>query len=62
MKQNTIQSQTTARLFQHPTAEEQRPSRLAVFKANAIDFVKFIVLSIILWVVISNVIVWMYGG
>lgn len=62
MKQNHIASQTSARLYQHPTAEEQQPSRLAIFKANAIDFVKFIALSIILWVVISNVIVWMFGG
>lgn len=62
MKQNHIASQTSARLYQHPTAEEQHPSRLAIFKANAIDFVKFIALSIILWVVISNVIVWMFGG
>ncbi|EMP8705095.1 hypothetical protein APC42_17855 [Acinetobacter pittii] len=62
MKQNSISSQTSARLFQHPTIEEQRPSRLAVYKANAIDFIKFIILSIILWVVISNAIVWMFGG
>lgn len=62
MKQNTISSQTTARLFQHPTAEEQRPSRLATIKANAIDFIKFITLSIVLWGVISNIVVWMFGG
>jgi hypothetical protein len=62
MKQNTIQSQTTARLYQHPTVEEQRPSRFAAFKANSIDFLKFIALSVILWVVISSFITWMFGG
>ncbi|MCG5226766.1 hypothetical protein [Acinetobacter pittii] len=62
MKQNTIPSQTTARLYQHPTAEEQRPSRFAAFKANSIDFLKFIALSVILWVVISSFITWMFGG
>lgn len=62
MKQNTIPSQTTARLYQHPTVEEQRPSRLAAFKANAIDFLKFIALSIFLWVVISSAITWVFGG
>ncbi len=62
MKQNTIPSQTTARLYQHPTVEEQRPSRLAAFKANAIDFLKFIALSVFLWVVISSAITWVFGG
>ncbi len=42
MKQNTILSQTTARLYQHPTVEEQRPTRFATIKANVIDFIKFI--------------------
>jgi len=62
MKQNTIPSQTTARLYQHPTIEEQRPSRFATFKANAIDFVKFIVLSFILWVIAVAAASWMMGG
>jgi len=62
MKQNTIQSQTTARLYQHPTVEEQRPSRFATFKANAIDFVKFIVLSFILWMIAVAAASWMLGG
>lgn len=62
MKQNHITSQTSARLFQHPTVEEQHPSRLAIFKANAVDFIKFIALSIVLWIVISNLVVWMFGG
>ena len=62
MKQNTIPSQTTARLYQHPTVEEQRSSRLAAIKANAIDFLKFIALSIFLWVAISSAITWMFGG
>lgn len=62
MKQNTITSQTTARLYQHPTVEEQRPSRFATIKANSIDFLKFIVLSVFLWIVISSFITWMFGG
>lgn len=62
MKQNSIQSQTTDRLFQHPTAEEQRPSRLATIKANAIDFIKFIALSFILWVIAVAAATWMFGG
>ncbi|WP_198078045.1 hypothetical protein [Acinetobacter calcoaceticus] len=62
MKQNSISSQTSARLFQHPTVEEQRTSRFAAFKANAIDFVKFISLSVILWVVITSGITWVFGG
>ncbi|HFF2644360.1 hypothetical protein JRZ80_11175 [Acinetobacter nosocomialis] len=62
MKQNTIPSQTTARLYQHPTVEEQRPSRLATIKANAIDFIKFIVLSFILWVIAVAAATWMMGG
>ena len=62
MKQNPILSQTTSRLYQHPTVEEQRPSRFATIKANAFDFLKFIALSIFLWVVISSAITWMFGG
>lgn len=62
MKQNHITSQTTARLYQHPTAEEQRPSRLATIKANAIDFIKFIALSFILWVIAVAAATWMFGG
>ncbi|HDG7211707.1 hypothetical protein [Acinetobacter nosocomialis] len=62
MKQNTIPSQTTARLYQHPTVEEQRPSHFATIKANAIDFIKFIVLSFILWVIAVAAATWMFGG
>ena len=62
MKQNRIPSQTTSRLYQHPTVEEQRPARLAVAKANAIEFAKFITLSFILWVIIVAVANWMFGG
>lgn len=62
MKQNTVPSQTTTRLYQHPTVEEQRPSRFATIKANAIDFIKFIVLSFILWVIAVAAATWMFGG
>ncbi|MFX5640115.1 hypothetical protein ABTF02_09400 [Acinetobacter baumannii] len=48
MKQNPIPSQTTSRLYQHPTVKEQRPSRFATIKANVIDFLIFIALSFVL--------------
>lgn len=62
MKQNPIPSQTTSRLYQHPTVEEQRPSRLATIKANVIDFIIFIVVSFILWVIAVTAASWMMGG
>lgn len=62
MKQNPIPSQMTARLYQHPTVEEQRPSRFATIKANAIDFIKFIALSFILWVIAVTAASWVMGG
>ncbi|MDX7880480.1 hypothetical protein [Acinetobacter nosocomialis] len=62
MKQNHITSQTSARLFQHPTTEEQRPSRLAIIKANVIDFLIFIVVSFFLWVISVAAATWMFGG
>ncbi len=62
MKQNPIPSQTTARLYQHPTVEEQRPSRFATIKANVIDFLKFIALSFVLWVIAVAAASWMMGG
>ncbi|MCH7394216.1 hypothetical protein MMP66_07970 [Acinetobacter dispersus] len=62
MEHNSIPSQTTARLYQHPTVEEQRPTRSAKFKANAIDIIKLFVLTSILWIVISNSLVWLFGG
>ncbi|ENV94196.1 hypothetical protein F937_03600 [Acinetobacter calcoaceticus ANC 3680] len=62
MKQNTIPSQTTARLYQHPTVEEQRPSRFATIKANVIDFLIFIVVSIILWLISVAAASWIFGG
>lgn len=62
MKQNTIPSQTTARLYQHPTVEEQHPSRLATIKANVMDFIIFIVVSFILWVISVAAASWMFGG
>ncbi len=62
MKQNTIPSQTTSRLYQHPTVEEQRPSRFATIKANVIDFLIFIALSFVLWVIVVAAANWMMGG
>ncbi|MFV5599534.1 hypothetical protein [Acinetobacter baumannii] len=62
MKQNPIPSQTTSRLYQHPTVEEQRPSRFATIKANVIDLLIFIVLSFVLWVIAVAAASWMMGG
>lgn len=62
MKQNPIPSQTTSRLYQHPTVEEQRPSRFATIKANVIDFLIFIALSFVLWVIAVAAASWMMGG
>lgn len=62
MKQNPIPSQTTSRLYQHPTVEEQRPSRFATIKANVIDFLIFIALSFVLWVIAVGAASWMMGG
>ncbi|MND29408.1 hypothetical protein D3C80_199170 [compost metagenome] len=62
MKQNPIPSQTTSRLYQHPTVEEQRPSRFATIKANVIDFLIFIALSFVLWVIAVGAATWMLGG
>ncbi|HAV3169972.1 TPA: hypothetical protein JH957_002803 [Acinetobacter baumannii] len=62
MKQNPIPSQTTSRLYQHPTVKEQRPSRFATIKANVKDFLIFIVLSFILWVIAVAAASWMMGG
>lgn len=62
MKQNPIPSQTTSRLYQHPTVEEQRPSRFATIKANVIDFLIFITLSFVLWVIAVAAASWMMGG
>ncbi|MDH2632219.1 hypothetical protein QDR86_13140 [Acinetobacter baumannii] len=62
MKQNPIPSQTTSRLYQHPTVKEQRPSRFATIKANVKDFLIFIVLSFVLWVIAVAAASWMMGG
>lgn len=62
MKQNPIPSQTTSRLYQHPTVEEQRPSRFATIKANVIDFLIFIALLFVLWVIAVAAASWMMGG
>ncbi|WP_322887830.1 hypothetical protein [Acinetobacter baumannii] len=48
--------------YQHPTVEEQRPSRFATIKANVIDFLIFIALSFILWVIAVAAASWMMGG
>lgn len=62
MKQNPIPSQTTSRLYQHPTVEEQRPSRFATIKANVKDLLIFIALSFVLWVIAVAAASWMMGG
>lgn len=59
MKQKPIPSQTSQRLHQHPTIDQQRPSLMTMAKVNAIEFSKFLILSFILWVVIMAVAFWM---
>ncbi|WP_262436735.1 hypothetical protein [Acinetobacter ursingii] len=52
MKQKPIQSQTTPILYQHPTAEEQRPSRWNTIFINVKEFSLFALLAFLLWVII----------
>ncbi|MEN8282587.1 hypothetical protein [Acinetobacter gerneri] len=43
MKQKQITSQTTAILYQEPTADEMRPSRKQMIWANLKEFTVFII-------------------
>lgn len=49
-------------LYQHPTAAEMRTSRWAIVWANAKDFVLFILMGIVCWLIISAVITALFGG
>jgi hypothetical protein len=49
-------------LYQHPTAAEMRPSRLAIIWVNAKDFAIFIITALVLWFVVTVVIMAMFGG
>lgn len=55
-------NQTSSVLYQHPTAQEMRPSRRAIFIANAKDFAIFALIAIVCWLVISLLIAAMFGG
>jgi hypothetical protein len=49
-------------LYQHPTAEEMRTPRSAFFWADVKDFVLFILMGIVCWLIISAVITALFGG
>ena len=53
MKQKPIHSQTTPILFQHPSEAELRPALRSIIWANVRDFVLFIALAFICWVIIT---------
>lgn len=53
MKQRIIESQTTPILYQHPTAEEQRPTRWQYVWVNAKEFGVFAILAFMFWLVIN---------
>jgi len=52
MKQKIIESQTTPILYQHPTAEEQRPNRWQNVWVNAKEFSLFFALALVVWIAI----------
>ena len=58
----TNKSQTTARLYQHPTPAEIRTPRLAIIKANLKDFGIFALTALVLWFFISLAVTTMFGG
>ena len=58
----TNKSQTTARLYQHPTPAEIRTPRLAIIKANLKDFGIFALTAFVLWFFISLAVTTMFGG
>ncbi|MHA3078810.1 hypothetical protein [Acinetobacter sp. ANC 4635] len=65
MKQKHIPSQmpaTSARLYQHPTAQEQRPNRLKVVLANTKDFALFASIGTLCYVAITAVVYALGGG
>jgi hypothetical protein len=49
-------------LYQHPTAVEMRTSRWAIVWANAKDFAVFIATALIFWLVITSILVGLFGG
>lgn len=56
------ESHTNPVLFQHPTEEEMRGSRLALLKAHVIDFLLFAAFSFVAWLLISFLITLFFGG
>ena len=55
-------SQTSERLYQHPTPAEMRTPRLAIIKANLKDFGIFALTALVLWFVISLAVMNVFGG
>ena len=56
------ESNTKPVLYQHPTAAEMRTSRWAIVWANAKDFAVFIATALIFWLVITSILVGLFGG
>ena len=62
MKQKPIPSQTTAILYQCPTAQEQRPSFLSKVKVNVKEFAMFSGVSLIAWPPVTYIVEKVFGG
>ncbi|RKG55262.1 hypothetical protein D7V64_02830 [Acinetobacter cumulans] len=56
------ESNTKPVLYQHPTAAEMRTSRWAIIWANAKDFAIFIATTLVLWLIVTFVLVGLFGG
>jgi hypothetical protein len=56
------ESNTKPVLYQHPTAEEMQTSRWAIVWANAKDFAIFIATALVLWLIVTFVLVGLFGG
>lgn len=62
MTQKSIKSQTTPSLYSHPTAAEMRPSRTAIIIAHIKELSIFIIISIVMWFVVTVVLSFVIGG
>lgn len=56
------ESNTKPVLYQHPTAAEMQTPRLAIVWANAKDFAIFIAMALVCWLVVTFVLVGLFGG
>lgn len=65
MKQKPIHSQTSQRLYQHPTATDLQVSTLEIIKANVKDALKLfpiILVVFLLWLILSAAVYSIFGG